>query len=385
MELNKKELAVSLFSLGVAFLFLSYAYSEQIIKPRLYDGSINELGRYSFTFDAYDYIEENSENPIIALGSSKMREIFDGQLIGESTAFNGEFFNLAYAGERPYVRMIEIDAILDLNPKLVIIEVGPNSFSALSDPAPKSIISRMEQLMALNSHWNSQTWEPILSEQDRDVLSLDRIEQMEYFASISPEAVESTLAYKLNFEEPPYSCDFDWGTVHCVPDPDSSEYDSYLKYPIQFRNSLKLIKEGNAKWTIEEFYGERLDNYLAGSYHNPEGVLNKNQVAYEFMIESLLANDIPVMLVNLPYNPVLIDRLSEGQWDYLNATMENYSLKYDIKIVDYMWSNDLIDDDFNDYTHAARTGEEKFAEFISTEIDDFLTSKLKYTELFLLS
>lgn len=373
MELNNKELTASIFSLGVVFLFLSYAYSEQIIKPRLYDGSINELGRYSFTFDAYEYIEENSENPIIALGSSKMREIFDGQLIGESTTFNGEFFNLAYAGERPYVRMIEIDAIVDLNPKLVMIEVGPNSFSALSDPAPESIISRMEQLVALNSHWNSQTWKPMLSEKDRDILSFDRIDQIEYFASISPEAVESTLAYKLNFEDPPYSCDVDTGNVRCVPDVGSPEYDSYLKYPIQFRNSLKAIKEGNGKWTIEEFYGERLDQYLSQSYHNPEGVFNKNQAAYEFMIESLLANDIPVMLVNLPYNPVLIERLSEDQWNYLNATMEEYSLKYDVKIVDYMWSNDFIDDDFNDYTHAARTGEEKFAELIAPEVDNFLT------------
>ena len=375
MELNKKELTASIFSLGVVFLFLSYAYSEQIIKPRLYDGSINELGRYSFTFDAYEHIEENSDNPIIALGSSKMREIFDGQLIEEFTAYDGEFFNLAYAGERPYVRMIEIDAIVELNPKLVIIEVGPNSFSALSDPAPESILSRMEQLMALNSHWNSQTWKSALSEQDRDILSLDRIGQMEYFASISPEAVESTLAYKLNFEKPPYSCDFDWGTVHCVPDPDSPEYDSYLKYPIQFRNSLKIIKEGNAKWTIEEFYGERLDQYLSQSYHNPEGVANKNHLAYDFILQSLIENDIPVVLVGLPYNPVLIDRLSEGQWDYYNSSVLTYQANDEITVIDYMWGSHWVDDDFNDYTHAARSGEEKFAELISPEIDQILMSE----------
>ena len=372
MELNKKELTASIFSLGVVFLFLSYAYSEQIIKPRLYDGSINELGRYSFTFDAYDYIEENSDNPIIALGSSKMREIFDGQLIEEFTAYEGEFFNLAYAGERPYVRMIEIDAIVELNPKLVMIEVGPNSFSALSDPVPESILSRMEQLMALNSHWDSQTWKSMLSEQDKDILSFDRIDQIGYFASISPEAVESTLAYKLDFEEPPYSCDIDAGNVRCVPDVDSPEYDSYLKYPIQFRNSLKTIKEGNGKWTIDEFYGERLDQYLSQSYHNPEGVVNKNHLAYDFILQSLIENDIPVILVGLPYNPVLIDRLSEGQWDYYNSSISIYQSNDEISVIDYMWGSHWVDDDFNDYTHAARSGEEKFAELISPEIDQIL-------------
>ncbi|MGB1865886.1 MAG: hypothetical protein ACPHQC_06545, partial [Poseidonia sp.] len=60
--------------------------------------------------------------------------------------------------------------------------------------------------------------------------------------------------------------------------------------------------------------------------------------------------------------------------DYLNATIEVYSNRYDVEVVDYMWSNDLIDDDFNDFTHAARTGEEKFAEFIAPHIDDYLIS-----------
>ena len=51
----------------------------------------------------YDYIEENSDNPIIALGSSKMRENLNGQYLIEEFIDEGEFFNLAYAGERPYV------------------------------------------------------------------------------------------------------------------------------------------------------------------------------------------------------------------------------------------------------------------------------------------
>ena len=60
----------------------------------------------------------------------------------------------------------------------------------------------------------------MLSEQDKAILSFDRIDQIGYFASISPEASESTLAYKF-FEEPPYSCDIDAGNVRCVPDVDS--------------------------------------------------------------------------------------------------------------------------------------------------------------------
>jgi len=343
-----------------------------VIKPRLYDGTINELGRYSFTFDAYDHIKASSEYAVIALGSSKMREIFDGRLVAEATEFEGDFYNLAYAMDRPYVRMIEVDALIQTNPKLVMIEIGPNMFSSLAEPVSESTLNRMRQLMALNTAWKEASWDTVITEKDRVLLPENRIEQLEYLSTISSKSLESSLAYALEYEEPPYSCDSDLGRVQCVPLPGDPHYGDYVKYPIQFRNSLKGIKAGEADFTIEEFYGERLDNYLSRSYHNPEGVLNKNQVAYEFIIESLLINDIPVMLVNLPYNPVLIDRLSEGQWDYLNSTMEEYSNRYDVKIVDYMWSNNLVDDDFNDYTHAAKSGEVKFAEFIGPQIDQFL-------------
>ena len=372
MKFKLNELVTGIVSLCIAFLVLSLSFNNMVIKPRLYDGTVNDLGRYAFTFDAYDHIKATSENPVIALGSSKMREIFDGHLIGDNTEFDGDYYNLAYAMDRPYVRMVEIDALVESDPKLVIIELGPNMLSSLPNPMDSSTLNRMIQLMALNTAWKEPSWEGVLTDEDRALLPKTRIEELRYLSSISSESFDSTIAYMTEFEEAPHSCDRETGTVRCVPLPSEPEYADYVHYPIQFRNSLKVIKEGNAKYTIEEFYGERLDNYLQRSYHNPEGVVNKNQLAYEFMIESLLANDIPVMLVNLPYNPVLIDRLSEGQWDYLNETMENYSLKYDIEIVDYMWSNDLIDDDFNDFTHAARTGEEKFAEFIAPYIDDYI-------------
>lgn len=375
MKMNMRDFVAGIMSFCVIFLVISYSFNSIIIKPRLYDGTVNDLGRYSFTFDAYEHIKEKSENSVIALGSSKMREIFDGNLIGEYTDFEGDFYNLAYASDRPYVRMIEIDALIRANPNLVMIEIGPNMFSSLAEPVPDSTLSRMIQLMALNTEWQESTWDVVLTEGDRELLPDTRIKQLEYFSTISVESFDSTLAYSLGFDEPPYSCDADWGTVHCVPLPSDPLYDDYVKYPIQFRNSLKVIKAGEAKYTIEEFYGERLDNYLSRSYHNPEGVLNKNQIAFEFIIESLIANDIPVMLVNLPYNPVLIDRLSEGQWDYLNASIEVYSHKYDLEVVDYMWSNNMVDDDFNDFTHAARTGEVKFAEFIAPHIDDFIAPK----------
>ena len=70
-----------------------------------------------------------SSSVVIAIGSSKMREAFDGILIGEKFGDQHDFYNLAVAGDRPYVVNAEIEAIIKADPRLVIIEIGPNTLS----------------------------------------------------------------------------------------------------------------------------------------------------------------------------------------------------------------------------------------------------------------
>lgn len=373
-EVTKAELTSSIAIAVVTLLLFFPLVQDSVVKPRLYDGSVNELGRYAFTFDAYEYIEENSKNPIIAIGSSKMREIFNGITIGENTSYEGEFYNLAYAGDRPYVRMIEIDAMIELNPKMVIFEIGANTFSSMPQPLDEGSIQRMSQLMALNTEWEQQSWKNILFEEDLPLLPMKKSEQMLYTASLTPESLEKAFQYEFEIEEKPYSCDPITGRVHCVPlqSDENYNYEEYIQYPTQFRNSLKLIKEGKSSITIEEFYGERLDTYIGRSYHNSEGLENRNQIAFEFMLESLINANIPVLLVGLPYNPVLIDRLDLGQWDYYNSTTNTYAEMDGITVHDLIWNDNWVEEDFNDFTHASREGEVKFTSFISPLIDSIL-------------
>jgi len=373
-EVTRAGLASSIMMAVVTLLLFFPMIQDSVVKPRLYDGSVNGLGRYSFTFDAYEHIEKNSENPIIAIGSSKMREIFDGIAIADSTSFDGEFYNLAYAGDTPYIRMVEIDTLIVLKPDLVILEIGPNTFSKTSQPLNEISIQRFSQLMALNPNWKEPSWSDLIFEEDKEVLPMAKSEQLLYLASLTPESLEKTFLYHYEIEEKPFDCEPIWGDVQCVPIKENEEYDydEYLQYPTQFRNSLKNIKEGKASFTIEEFYGERLNNYLAGTYHNPEGVENRNQIAFEFMLESLTNANIPVLLVGLPYNPVLIDRLDVGQWDYYNLTTSTYAEIDGITVHDLIWNDNWVEEDFNDFTHASREGEVKFTSFISPLIDSIL-------------
>ena len=372
-ELKSSQLLLSCMIAFVTVLLASPSLSTAIIKPRLYDGSINELGRYSMTFDAYEYIEEHSDSAIIAIGSSKMRDAFDGQLLGQLDDSHHEFYNLAIAGDRPYVRMLEVSAILELKPEMIILEIGPNTFSSLATPVPESVHSRMAHLISLGSVDLDTFPNSVLNSTDKEMLPNSRSEQLNLLASYVPIAIEDTIEIELFSGEHPYPCSGSLANVRCVPLPNNSTYDEYLKYPTQFRNALEVIKAGkSSRWTIEEFYGPALDVYINGSYHNPEGVHNKNQMSFEYMIDQFTGAGIEVVLVGLPYNPVLLNRLSIGQWDYYNTSIEIYTNMPYVTVYDMMWDNDWEDFHFNDYTHMSREGELLFATKLIQQLSPLL-------------
>ena len=370
--ISLRELLCSFGVVVVVILLLSPIVQNNLIKPRLYDGTINELGRYSFTFDAYEHISEESENAVIGIGSSKMREIFDGRLISNLTQYQGDYYNLAYAEDRPYVRMIELQAMIASSPKLMIIEVGPNTFSELDDSGYIHYVDAFNHLASLNPYWNDASWKHIIQEEDTDLLTLDRFQQIIHYGGYGSVAIEESYLQTYKNKTQQWQCGAEWpGRVQCVPMQDNQEYsyDEYIQYPTQFGNLIHRIQKWNDPMTIEEFYGDALDNYLKRTYHNPQNIVNGNQLAFEHILEVLTYEEIPVLLVGLPYNPHLLESLSEDQWGYYNQSMDIYSKIKGVHYVNFLWDEMWTEEDFSDYTHASRLGEIKFAEMISPEID----------------
>jgi hypothetical protein len=268
--------------------------------------------------------------------------------------------------------MLEVDAIIATKPQFVLLEIGPNSFSSLSDPIPEVTKSRMAQLVSMGDVNLDSYPKHILNASVKDTLPNSAMDRSELLASYVPHAIEGTIEIELLALGQPYPCAGPKENVRCVPLPDNSTYDEYLRYPIQFRNSLSSIKEGRSTISIDEFYGPMLDHYLNKSYHNPEGVLNENQLAFEYMIEEFSSAGIDVILVGLPYNPVLLNRLGPGQWEYYNSTIQMYSNLETVTVVDMMWDSDWSDEHFNDYTHMAREGEILFANKLMMSIGPLL-------------
>lgn len=357
---------------------------SSIVKPRLYDGTVNQLGRYSFTFDAYDSISTRDNPSVIAIGSSRMREIFDGGLIGNLSQTGYDFFNLAYGMDLPYIRMIEIHELIKASPELVIIEIGPSTFSQL-DPSVNHYNRTMEfmaHLMSMKPYIAKPEWFGVIEESDQEHLPMTYLQQKNHWSSYGQESFEATIGYDFFEKDQPYDCEPSTGHVRCVPlGLEQQEYEEYLRYPPQLPNVLASVKStgtiinsnGNPyAMPLEKYYGTYLEKRLNHSYHNPEGNYNKNHHALDFLLSNLVEQDVKVLLVGLPYNPVFLSRLAPGQWDYVNQSLSVYEQSPHLHVVDYTWETDWVDDDFSDLAHAARGGEELFAEKIVSTIDRIL-------------
>ena len=108
---------------------LTHVIEEEIVGPRLVNGTIVELGRYTFIYDAVDYLDSKSEATVLAVGSSKMREGFDGGLLDKESAARGVIYaNLGVAADVPYFRMTNIEAIANLQPDVVVLDWDQTAF-----------------------------------------------------------------------------------------------------------------------------------------------------------------------------------------------------------------------------------------------------------------
>jgi len=371
---SKSDLLSSILVCGIVTLILITNAGPTLVKPRLLDGSLTELGRYAFTFDAYDTIRDDDGASVIFLGSSKMREAINGLEIENLTSSDVNVYNLAYAGERPYFRMIEIDALIQSSPDIVVLELGPSSFSPVihDDPTHPLADGRVEQLVALSATPISEaSYYSILEESDRENLPDSNLDIQLFWATRTPEAIELTLSFELNLDDSPHDCFGIDANVRCVPATSEGSYSDYLRYPTQFPDWLSDIRE---RGITVDYYARKMPGFINSSLHSVEGVYNSNHIALDFIINTLQSNGIEVILVALPYTQGVQSRIPVGHWDYVNQSMETYAQDPDLTLLDWFWE-DWGEDHFVDLSHMNTAGEMETAERISPVIDELLLGR----------
>jgi hypothetical protein len=368
------DLVISIIVCSIVVLVLTPNVGPTIVSPRLLDGSLTELGRYAFTFDAYDTIRDDDGTSIIFLGSSKMREAINGLDIENQTISDINVYNLAYAGERPYFRMIEIDALIQTSPDIVVLELGPSSFSPVihddpTHPLASDLFGRLEQLVALSgTPISDASYYPILINHDRENLPDSNFDVQSFWASRTPEAIELTISFELNLDDPPHDCFGIDANVRCVPAPSEASYSDYLRYPTQFPD---WFSQKRISGTLDDYYSMKIPNYINSSLHSVEGRYNNNHIALDFIIDTLQSNGIVVVLLAIPYYPIVQSRIPVGHWDYVNQSMETYAQDPNLILLDWFWE-DWGEDHFVDLSHMNTAGEIEVARRISPVIDDLL-------------
>ena len=372
---TKKWWISSLVTLLLVLTSSSAIIEHEIIQPKLHDGSIVELGRYTFVYEALEHIQKQDTSAVIAIGSSKIREAFNGEGIKKNSATRSvDFYNLGLAADLPYFRSIQIEPILETEPEVLVIEIGPNSFSKLQSPIRTQDFDRMNALLYNRPISSQNEFRTIIDPNDRNGLNLDISERLGSRTDASFEAFEHSLAEVIG-EDSGWDCDNKISNVRCVPPPESNLFHTYLQYPPQFSNAIDYYKSKN-DGSLEEFYGESLDNYLATPNHQPEGFYNKNHQALDFIINHTIESGTEVLLLGLPYNPVLKNRLEPDSWKYYNESIEGYSEREDIHVLDLMWDPLLnLEDYFNDYTHFSRQGERQLSRILSPVLDEILIQR----------
>ncbi len=364
----------SFISFLLVFVSLQ-GFTDSVIDRKLQDGSVMELGRYHFTFDAYEHIQGVKGPKVVFLGSSKMREAANGHLFEDHSLVDGaHFFNLAYASERPYMRMLELESLISAEPDVLVLEVGPNSFSALNTPLSLVDAERMNALLYHRPWSQSNEFLNYIENEDFEVLNVGLKSKVNGASTYGFQAIENALVDMFGEEQTGWGCETEPNNVRCVPSVDSNYYESYLRQPPQFSNSLQRIKgQGDAK--LGEFYGATLDKYVTSSYHNPEGEYNKNHRSFDYIINKSIQSGIKVILVALPYNPVMMDRIDKGRWEYVAEAVHDYETRDDLSVINLInssfFNNDLL---FNDFSHMSKEGEEQFLATTIAEIDLALTS-----------
>ena len=357
---------------------LSGLLEEEVIEPRTLDGSLVELGRYAFIYDAIEHLSEQPDAVVVGIGSSKLREGFDGALLEKESASIGvTYANLGVAGDVPFYRMTSIEAVSDLQPEVVVLELGPNSLRVVKNPLHDMDVLRMNAMLYDRPLYLKDDFREMLSEEDAKRLHLGAQGWLSSRSDMGFEAVDDALEFGEE-EDPgffPWVCSEQASRMGCVPNVDSPYFPEYLQHPPQFFNHVESLKKQGSD-ALDEFYGDRLDSYIASSSHRPEGVENKNTEALEFIIQELNQSNVDVLVLGLPYNPVLEQRLAVGAWDYYNETVTKFQEDERVTMLDLMW-DPRFDDDvlFNDFSHMSSEGEKLLMEVIAPHIGEILESR----------
>ena len=120
-------LASSIFALFCTTMFLQTSFIPNIVSESLASTDTVRSTSYGKTFPALNTLEDLDGQKVIAIGSSIIQYSVDGKCISDTITISDTLvFNLGVSGANPYTEILQIPAIIRVDPEIVMIDLGPN-------------------------------------------------------------------------------------------------------------------------------------------------------------------------------------------------------------------------------------------------------------------
>ena len=371
-DANLPSLLISLAIAFIVFIVLSTTYNSAIVKPLLKDGSLITHGRFMITFDALETIQKDEAVSVVAVGSSITRASIDGNCIEHLSQIDDlEVYNLGLSGAIPYTELMQLTALINSKPDIVLLEAGVNSFWDM-DVQEKEFGSDtsayIEFRMKLNSiqmkDGDFGDWTDIIRDEHRQFLLDDVFSRADEYSTYSSEAIEELLTRILLNE----SAAIEPTSWLRAPQTNDESWNKYLSTP-NYRTGA--WENNSVLRNPEEWFQENMELYSKYGEYNPQHNGTLFHLVLNHMVEELVQNNVKVVLVSAPRNPMIFDYLEPGQTDGLNSSLLDLKISDDVFIKNMLWEK-WNAHEFLDRNHLNSDGRQKMCGILAPVIDSIL-------------
>tara|TARA_B100000029_G_scaffold499844_1_gene570768 strand:- start:44 stop:1189 length:1146 start_codon:yes stop_codon:yes gene_type:complete len=361
------ELFLSILIGAVTILMVSSSAGPAIVKPLLLDGSLISNGRFAFVYDGYETVGDDGVTSVVGIGSSILMQGMNGTCMQEESEIeNVRFYNFAMDGGKPYSEMIQIPALIDANPDVVMVEVGPNSLYGWNENSSfyDAVLEYNEfrfQLMSMGMSGNDfGEWYAVLDDVDQHWVDGGQFSRTDAWSEYTRDAIEEYLRREIDDIRNSRNGD----SITYVPTVGSAEWDKYLSEP----NWKESVFGSMNSTEIRSLLDEKMPSKSKQSVYNPQGDGTQNHRALDYIVHELLNASIEVILLGIPHHPWVNEYLEEGQLDGMNSTYEKYESIDGVTSLQMYWeewSSEL----FSDRNHLDADGREYFCQRVTPVID----------------
>jgi len=362
LDNSPSNIFLSLFIGFVVTLFFLSNAGQYIAEDELLNGTVAP-GRFSITYEGYKYISNDDSESVVGIGSSIMQYAMNGKCMSENSNIeNSKFYNFGMSAEFPYVEMVQIPALIESAPAIVMIEIDPRSLLSW-DGENQALLDyhrlRFPLISMQMTHDLNGGWYDLLEQQDRNYFLNSSIQRDLQWSEYTRDAID------VKIESWVHELDEEQG-YNTVPKRNTKEWNDYLQLPKHIPSKYDLKNESQIRQELE-----RTMPKLNNNYYHPKSNGTQNHAALEYMISSLNDAGIEVVIVGVPHHPLVNGYLSPGQLDGMNETYQRFVSQFEVHSIQMYWES-WNSNEFYNRNHLDDDGRKRFCQQVTPFIDEVL-------------